>query len=582
MADQDQAPSAYRVLARKYRPESLGGLRGQDALVRTLRNAVASGRIAQAFLLTGVRGVGKTTTARILARILNCVGPDGTGGVTAEPCGVCDQCVAIAQDRHVDVLEIDAASHTGIDNMRDLLEASRYRPVMGRYKIYVLDEVHMLSNAAFNALLKTLEEPPEHLKFVFATTELRKIPATILSRCQRFDLRRIDASELATYFAELVEKEEAEASPEALALIARAADGSARDGLSILDQAIAQGQGKVAEEDVRDMLGLADRGLVFDLFEAVMGGNIADALANLDGQYAAGVDPVVVLEDLLELTHWLTRFKAAPEAASHAAPEFERERGAAMAAKLTVPHLTRAWQILLKGISEARMAPNSLQAVEMTLVRLAHASDLPTPEEALKTVLAGDSGGGAATSVASAPTGAPASSGPSAAMAIAALPDPDPTPVPVVATSAPSIAPSPVPEQAEPEAKAPLETFADLLSLVEENNEAHMLALLRGNVHLVSFRSGHIEFRPDEHAPPELSRDLARNLEQWTGDRWLVAVSSQQGDATLVQQEEAARVARLDEAARDPGVAQILEAFPGAQVVEVHDAVDTPMENNGS
>ena len=572
MADQDQAPSAYRVLARKYRPESLDGLRGQDALVRTLRNAVASGRIAQAFLLTGVRGVGKTTTARILARILNCVGPDGNGGVTAEPCGVCDQCVAIAQDRHVDVLEIDAASHTGIDNMRDLLEASRYRPVMGRYKIYVLDEVHMLSNAAFNALLKTLEEPPEHLKFVFATTELRKIPATILSRCQRFDLRRIDAAELATYFAELVEKEEAQASPEALALIARAADGSARDGLSILDQAIAQGQGTVTEEDVRDMLGLADRGLVFDLYEAVMGGNIADALGNLDGQYAAGVDPVVVLEDLLELTHWLTRFKAAPDAASHAAPEFERERGSAMADKLTVPHLTRAWQILLKGINEARMAPNSLQAVEMTLVRLAHASDLPTPEEALKTVLTGNAGGSAAPAVTSAPASTPTPSGPSAAMAIAAVPDP--VPAPVTVAQAPSIAPSPPVPQEEAPTGAALETFSDLLRLVAENNEVHMLALLRGNVHLVSFRPGHIEFRPDEHAPPELSRDLARNLEQWTGERWLVAVSSQQGDA--------ARVARLDETARDPGVAQILEAFPGAEVVEVHDAVDTPMENNGS
>jgi len=582
MADQDQAPSAYRVLARKYRPESLDGLRGQDALVRTLRNAVASGRIAQAFLLTGVRGVGKTTTARILARILNCVGPDGNGGVTAEPCGVCDQCVAIAQDRHVDVLEIDAASHTGIDNMRDLLEASRYRPVMGRYKIYVLDEVHMLSNAAFNALLKTLEEPPEHLKFVFATTELRKIPATILSRCQRFDLRRIDAAELATYFAELVEKEEAQASPEALALIARAADGSARDGLSILDQAIAQGQGTVTEEDVRDMLGLADRGLVFDLYEAVMGGNIADALGNLDGQYAAGVDPVVVLEYLLELTHWLTRFKAAPDAASHAAPEFERERGSAMADKLTVPHLTRAWQILLKGINEARMAPNSLQAVEMTLVRLAHASDLPTPEEALKTVLTGNAGGSAAPGITSAPASTPTPSGPSAAMAIAAVPDPVPDPAPVTAAQAPSIAPSPPVPQEKPSTGAALETFSDLLRLVAENNEVHMLALLRGNVHLVSFRPGHIEFRPDEHAPPELSRDLARNLEQWTGERWLVAVSSQQGDATLVQQEEAARVARLDEAARDPGVAQILEAFPGAEVVEVHDAVDTPMENNGS
>jgi DNA polymerase-3 subunit gamma/tau len=573
MADQDKTPSAYRVLARKYRPDTLDGLRGQDALVRTLRNAVASGRIAQAFLLTGVRGVGKTTTARILARILNCVGPDGTGGVTAEPCGMCEQCVAIAEDRHVDVLEIDAASHTGIDNMRDLLEASRYRPVMGRYKIYVMDEVHMLSNAAFNALLKTLEEPPEHLKFVFATTELRKIPATILSRCQRFDLRRIDAAELATYFAELVEKEDAEASAEALALIARAADGSARDGLSILDQAIAQGQGKVTEEDVRDMLGLADRGLVFDLYEAVLGGKVAEALANLDGQYAAGVDPVVVLEDLLELTHWLTRYKAAPEAASHAAPEFERERGAAMAEKLTVPHLTRAWQILLKGIGEARMAPNSLQAVEMTLVRLAHAADLPTPEEALRTMLSGE-GAAPAAAGASAPT-ASAPAAPSAAQVLAAMPAPEP----IVAT--PAQAPAPAAKPAPPAGTASPTSFQALLGLVGEKSEAHMLALLRGNVHLVSFKPGHIEFRPDEHAPPELARDLARNLEQWTGERWMVAVSSQQGDPTVVEQEEAARVARLQAAAQDPGVARILEAFPGSEVVEVHGAAETPMENKG-
>ncbi len=579
MADQDQAPPDYRVLARKYRPDTLDGLRGQDALVRTLRNAVASGRIAQAFLLTGVRGVGKTTTARILARILNCVGPDGNGGVTAEPCGVCDQCVAISEDRHVDVLEIDAASHTGIDNMRDLLEASRYRPVMGRYKIYVMDEVHMLSNAAFNALLKTLEEPPEHLKFVFATTELRKIPATILSRCQRFDLRRIDAAELAVYFAELVEKENAEASPEALALIARAADGSARDGLSILDQAIAQGQGKVAEKDVRDMLGLADRGLVFDLYEAVLGGEVAKALANLDGQYAAGVDPVVVLEDLLELTHWLTRYKAAPEAASHAAPEFERERGAAMAEKLTVPHLTRAWQILLKGIGEARMALNSLQAVEMTLVRLAHAADLPTPEEALKTVLSPRS-----TPASSSGEAAGGKSGaPSAIQAPLAAPEPEPErqPDPIVATPVPASSPAPAPEASRARELAMPQTFEALLELVGEKGEAHMLALLRGNVHLVSFKPGHIEFRPDEHAPPELSRDLARNLEQWTGERWMVAVSSQQGDPTLAEQEEVARVARLQEAARDPGVARILEAFPGSEVVEVHDAEQSLMENKG-
>ncbi|MBN34919.1 MAG: DNA polymerase III subunit gamma/tau [Rhodospirillaceae bacterium] len=570
MAEQDDTATDYRVLARKYRPTSLDGLRGQDALVRTLRNAVASGRIAQAFLLTGVRGVGKTTTARILARILNCVGPDGSGGVTAEPCGVCEQCVAIAEDRHVDVLEIDAASHTGIDNMRELLEAARYRPVMGRYKIYVMDEVHMLSNAAFNALLKTLEEPPEHLKFVFATTELRKIPATILSRCQRFDLRRIDAGELQTYFAELVGKEGAEASDDALALIARAADGSARDGLSILDQAIAQGQGKVAEDDVRDMLGLADRGLVFDLYEAVMGGDIAKALANLDGQYAAGVDPVVVLEDLLEFTHWLTRYKAAPEAASYAAPEFERERGSAMAQKLTVPHLTRAWQILLKGINEARTAPNSLQAVEMTLVRVAHSADLPTPEEALKTVLNGGTLLNAAGSAA-APAAAPSVPSSSASEAVS-LPEPEPVAPP----------PTPAPAPAEGDQASMPATFGDLLVLLETQREARLRAMLRGNVHLVAYEPGKIEFRPDDLAPPELSRDLARTLETITGARWMVAISSQPGADTIVEQEEAWRVARIKDAEADPGVAGILDAFPGAEVVAVHDPEDIKTESTGS
>jgi len=535
--------------------------------VRTLRNAVSSGRIAQAFLLTGVRGVGKTTTARILARILNCVGPDGQGGVTAEPCGVCEPCVAIAEDRHVDVLEIDAASHTGIDNMRDLLEAARYRPVMGRYKIYVMDEVHMLSNAAFNALLKTLEEPPEHLKFVFATTELRRIPATILSRCQRFDLRRIDAAELATHFAELVEKEGAEASEEALALIARAADGSARDGLSILDQAIAQGQGKVAETDVREMLGLADRGLVFDLFEAVMSGDIAAAFGNLGNQYAAGVDPVVVLEDLLEFTHWLTRYKATPDAARYAAPEFERVRGGAMAERLAVPQLTRAWQILLKGISEARMAPDSLLAVEMTLVRLAHSADLPTPEDALKVLQ--DAPPQSGTPQSGTPPAAPQDA-PSVAQAMAAAPPPEPAAAPPVSGS-PSHVPMPG-------------TFEALVELVGEQGGMIRRTQLRNNVRLVSYRPGQIDIMVDDQLPSDFSRILARDLETWTGERWVVATSRDNGDAskTLIEQEEERRSARLAEAASDPGVARILEAFPGAEVVDVLDADNAQMENTGS
>ena len=565
MADQANASADYRVLARKYRPVNLDGLRGQDVLVRTLRHAVESGRIAQAFLLTGVRGVGKTTTARILARILNCVGPDGSGGVTAEPCGTCEQCTAIAGDRHVDVLEIDAASHTGIDNMRDLLESARYRPVMGRYKIYVMDEVHMLSNAAFNALLKTLEEPPEHLKFVFATTELRKIPATILSRCQRFDLRRVDARELAGYFGGIVAKERAEASDKALELIARAADGSVRDGLSILDQALAQGQGKVVEDDVRDMLGLADRGRILDLHEAVMGGRIADALAVLDGQYAAGVDPVSVLEDLLEFTHWLTRYKSTPEAASHAAPEFERVHGAAMADKLGVPHLTRAWQILLKGIGEARTAPNSRQAADMTLVRLAYSADLPTVEQALRALdRAPASKPGRAA--------APPAVGPTA-------PEPESPAAPPARTSnGRDMAASPPPDDAVSRMPG---TFEELLSLLDEKKEALLSTHLRTGVHLVSYSPGHIEFRPGETAPADLARDLADVLERSTGRSWTVTGSNRQGEATYAEQEKRRRQKTLEAAAREPGVAEVLRTFPGARVVDVRTPESTETENHG-
>ncbi len=570
-AEQERGPaggaSAYRVLARKYRPTALDGLRGQDVLVRTLRNAVASGRIAQAFLLAGVRGVGKTTTARILARMLNCVGPDAAGGVTADPCGVCEQCAAIAEDRHVDVLEIDAASHTGIDNMRELLEAARYRPVMGRYRIYVMDEVHMLSNAAFNALLKTLEEPPEHLKFVFATTELRRIPATVLSRCQRFDLRRVDAGELAGYFAAIVASEGASSPPGALALIARAADGSVRDGLSILDQALARGRGRLDEEDVREMLGLADRGLVFDLCEAVMAGDAAAALANLEGQYAAGVDPAAVLEDLLALAHWLARYKAAPRATARDAPQFERERGAAMAGRLDMPQLVRAWQLLLKGMEELRWAPDARQAVEMTLVRLAYSAGLPTPREALKAAL----GPAPATPLPQAPPArqAAARPPPPAPGPPALPPTPEPPP-PAPESSEPPSAPEP-PPPACPASPLP-HSFEALLALAERRRAGILLAHLRNHVHLVSYAPGRLAFRPGQGAPAGLDRDLATALERWTGQAWQVEVSSDEGGATVADREREARRRRLDAVAAEADVARILDGLPGSEVVAVDDA----------
>ncbi len=372
----------YRVLARKYRPSVFAELIGQEMLVRTLSNAIEGGRLAHAYLLTGVRGVGKTTTARILARSLNCVGADGAGGPAVTPCGVCEHCVAITEDRHVDVLEMDAASRSGVDDIRELIDGVRYRPVTARYKVYIIDEVHMLSKQAFNALLKTLEEPPPHVTFIFATTEVRKIPVTVVSRCQRFDLRRVDSETLARHLEDILAKEDGTADSAALALIVRAADGSVRDALSILDQAIGHCGGNIDEPRVRDMLGLADRSQVFDLFDAVMAGEIAKALDELARQYKAGVDPLVVLNDLLELTHWLTRVKLVPNAVDAiTVPEAERHRGADLAKRLSMLVLTRAWQILLKGLGEARTAPHPLGAVEMVLVRLAFVADLPAPAE---------------------------------------------------------------------------------------------------------------------------------------------------------------------------------------------------------
>ncbi len=378
----DQSNSPYRVLVRKYRPSTFDELIGHEAMVKTLSNALEAGRLAHAFVLTGTRGIGKTTTARIIARGLNCTGPDGNGGPTVSPCGVCPNCVAIAEDRHQDVLEMDAASRTGVDDIRELIDGVRYLPVAARFKIYIIDEVHMLSKNAFNALLKTLEEPPEHVKFIFATTEIRKIPVTVLSRCQRFDLKRVDGDTLAAYFATIAEKEQAEIEEDALALIARAAEGSVRDGLSLLDQAIAHGDGMVTALQVRDMLGLADRTRILDLLGLLMEGNIKDALALLREQYDSGADPVVIIQDLLELTHWLTSLKVTPEAANNIAMAGgEITRGEEMAKKLSMPVLARTWQMLLKGLDEVSHAPMPLAAAEMVLVRLAYVSELPTPND---------------------------------------------------------------------------------------------------------------------------------------------------------------------------------------------------------
>lgn len=549
----------YRVLARKYRPSTFDELIGQDALVRTLTNAIASGRLAHAFMLTGVRGIGKTTTARIIARALNCIGPDGTGDATIEPCGVCENCIAIAADRHVDVMEMDAASRTGVDDIRELIEGVRYRPVSARYKVYIIDEVHMLSKNAFNALLKTLEEPPEHVKFIFATTEIRKVPVTVLSRCQRFDLRRIDMDTLSEHFKKIVDKEGASVSEPALHMIARAADGSVRDGLSLLDQAIAHTDGNVEEDQVRDMLGLADRSLTFDLMDFVMKGATAEALELLDRQYVAGADPVVVIEDMLELTHWLTRIKITPSAADGAGvPETERVRGKEMAEALTMPVLARGWQMLLKGLSEARQAPSPLQATEMILVRLAYAADLPSPADAVKQMQnqpqtqqqpqppAGGGGqapaGGGGGMGSQGPSGSvhgPTMSGGSAAVAVA----------PNMEVSQPSP-----------------QTFEQVVALTEDMGEMILHANLLSNVHLVAFEPGRIEFRPGDTALPDLPHNLGTFLTEHTDRRWVVSISNDAGAPTLKQQGDAKDAAEKAQIATQPLVNAVLKAFPGAEI----------------
>mgnify|MGYP001240633587 CR=1 FL=1 len=533
----------YRVLARKYRPVDFTTLVGQEAMVRTLRNAIATGRIAHAFMLTGVRGVGKTTTARIIARALNCVGADGKGGPTVDPCGVCENCTAISEDRHVDVIEMDAASRTGIDDVRELIEGVRYRPVSARYKVYIIDEVHMLSDKAFNALLKTLEEPPPHVKFLFATTEIRKVPVTVLSRCQRFDLKRVPQQTLIEHFGRIAEAEKVEISPEALTLLARAADGSVRDGLSMLDQAIAHGAGVVDAAQVRDMLGLADRSRVLDLFEKTMHGDAAAVVAALGEMHDSGADPAVVLQDLLELTHWVTRLKVSPEAAATTA-DSERASGLAMAGKLSMASLTRAWTLLLKGLQETLAAPSPMRAAEMALIRLCYAADLPPPSDVIKALQNG------ATPAAS-PSAPPLPRGGGSSGGGARL------------AAQPAVATQPVAAPPAPR------SFTDVVALFEARREARLVHHLMHHVHEVRCEPGLIEFRPEPRAPTDLASKLSDLLSQWTGRRWIASVTSDPGKPTLAEQ----KVAKGDElrlqAENHPLVQAILKTFPGAKIDNV-------------
>ncbi|MDE2336858.1 MAG: DNA polymerase III subunit gamma/tau [Alphaproteobacteria bacterium] len=539
-----EKPVEYRVLARKYRPQNFAELKGQDALVRTLTNAINSGRLAHAFMLTGVRGVGKTTTARIIARALNC-----EKGPTVNPCGVCDQCRAIAEDRHVDVLEMDAASRNGVDEIREIIDSVQYAPVSGRYKIFILDEVHMLSKAAFNALLKTLEEPPEHVKFVFATTEIRKVPVTVLSRCQRFDLRRIDADVLEKYFGEILAKEKVEAEQGAVALIARAADGSARDGLSLLDQAISREPQKITEEQVRGMLGLVDRSITLDLFEAVMKGDSPASMTLLDSLYKSGADALMVLQDLLDLTHYLTKVRVAPDVAKNAAlPEAERVRGLELAQSLSIPALTRTWQMLLKGVPEVQHAFNPQLALEMVIIRLLYVSDQPTPGDILKQLQDG--------SVASAGGGLPSGGAPRG------------TTIMRRNVAAVAVAELGAPEQA---VTAQVNDFASAVALFGQHKEAILKTQIMNFAHLVKFEPGHISVRLAAGAPQNLIGQMSDKLSQWTGRRWMVSTSQEQGLATLAETQQSAAQSVMEEVRAHPAVSAALAAFPGAKIIDIRE-----------
>lgn len=574
----EQKSGAYRVLARKYRPSTFDDLIGQDAMVRTLRNAFELNRIHQAYILTGVRGVGKTTTARILARAFNYELPArGAEPAVTRPTidmpepGV--HCPAIIESRHVDVIEMDAASNTGIDDVREIIESARYKPVMARYKVFIIDEVHMLSKAAFNGLLKTLEEPPEHVKFLFATTEIEKVPITVRSRCQRFDLRRIDADLMISHLSSICDREGVKISDKALALIARAAEGSVRDALSLTDQAIAHGsaggEDAISEAVVRDMLGVADRSRIIDLFEAVMRGDVASALALMKEQYDQGADPGLVLSDLAEFVHFVTLLKIAPDMRLDASiTQDEAERGRRFAAAIGVSTLTRAWQILTKGILELRDSARPLASADMVLVRIAYAADLPSPDEVIRRL---SETGGETRALPSATQ--PQSGGGASASALRA--QPMPSAPPRMAEPQARLAPSSAP-------RVQIARFEDLVALAQANRDIQLKIALERDVRLVRFERGTVEFALAPGGSPQLAANLMRRLQEWTGERWMVAISSAEGAPTLRERMDARERERATGVRADPLVRSVLEQFPGAEIVAVRSlAPETPEPATG-
>ena len=545
---QKETQKEYRVLARKYRPRNFDDLVGQDALVRTLKNAIESGRIAHAFMLTGIRGVGKTTTARIIAKALNYIGSDGKSGPTSGNTDDCEICRAIAEDRHPDVFEMDAASHTGVDDIREILDGVRYAPISARYKIYIIDEVHMLSKNAFNALLKTLEEPPSHVKFIFATTEIRKVPVKVLSRCQRFDLRRIDAPTLSAYYKTICGHENVKCDDDALDLIARAADGSARDGLSMLDQAIALSMGHVTSQNVKDMLGLADRGLVLSLLDYAVRGDCENALSIMDDLYRKGADPSVIIGDMLDLSHLLTKLRAVPNAKTslQAMAKEEMDRASDLSSKLSMPALTRIWQILLKGLHEVNNAPSPQKAAEMVVIRLAYAADLPDPADLIKKLK--DGGGQVIPSqtLQSSPSSAPMNVMTSNGAA--------------VAVTAPQVLP----------VNNAITSLYDMRDVLDRAGYVALASHIYLSVHLVKLEDGRLEFRPAQGAPQTLAQDLTKALKDATGNRWMVTLSSAAGAPTLQQSEVAAQEKFMAEVKTRPLVRQVFDIFPDAILKNIH------------
>ncbi|WP_373636533.1 DNA polymerase III subunit gamma/tau [Yoonia sp. BS5-3] len=558
---------SYQVLARKYRPETFADLVGQDAMVRTLKNAFAADRIAQAFMMTGIRGTGKTTTARIIAKGMNCIGPDGNGGPTTEPCGQCEHCTAIMEGRHVDVMEMDAASRTGVGDIREIIDSVNYRAASARYKIYIIDEVHMLSKNAFNALLKTLEEPPAHVKFIFATTEIRQVPVTVLSRCQRFDLRRIEPEAQIGLLRKIATAEGAEITDEALALITRAAEGSARDAQSLLDQAISHGAGETSAEQVRAMLGLADRGRVLDLFDMILKGEAATALTELSAQYADGADPMAVLRDLAEVCHWVSVVKITPEAAEDPtiSPD-ERARGHAMASALPMRVLSRMWQMLLKSLEEVAMAPNAMMAAEMAVIRLTHVADLPSPDELVRKLenSAPPPGNGPSGSR-PAPT---AGSTQAHASQAAPVPHAPGGPVASGAQTATALAQDALQHYAR---------FEDVVELIRTHRDVKLLVEVETGLRLVNYQPGRIEVNPTADAAPDLIGRLGARLQAWTGNRWAISVASG-GEPTIAEKRDAAENAVKAEAEAHPLVQAVIAAFPKARITDIRTEAEKAQE----